>query len=248
MASHGEYTCTVGQCEKDFKSRNQLHRHLATAHKLVLTKKDTYVPAVRSRTAFLLVTTPFSRYSRNFCSITVKSLARRPCVDFDQDSCQKETLKTAKKATFDLKSALIREQKSRSNKASLESIAEKIKLFNQQTEKMSGGAPRVKRKLPCISLPICSAKRKRINWVEQNDGVIFIQNEKTLRLRNLLTLPQQKKCGRRPCVLALPDMGRGWWYKEEQQKCNSLIINSYLYKWKIINLFMFSLNEQIMES
>ena len=50
MATHGEYICTVvgrgSQCEKkEFKSRNQLHRHLATVHQLVLTKKDTYVQA-----------------------------------------------------------------------------------------------------------------------------------------------------------------------------------------------------------
>ena len=92
-------------------------------------------------------------------------------------------------------------------------LIEKIRNFEEKVIKLEAenfaGSSQLKRKLPSISLPICAAKVKRVNWLEQADGVIYMQTEKTMKLRNLLTVPQQKKCGRRPCVLALPDMGRG---------------------------------------
>ena len=214
MTTHGEYCCTVGQCEKEFKSRNQLHRHLATVHHLVLTKKDTYVQAIKSRSCFMLVTTPLSKLSRDFCDIPIIRLARKPCIDFDQEVCQKRTMDK-----FDIEKVkdLCQKKPKRSRSKGIKVTAQIIKAIREYAKNLAENdstttqesTSQLKRKLPNVSLPICSSKVKRINWLEQPDGIIYIQTEKTLKLRNLLPLPQQRKCGRRPCVLAMPDMGRG---------------------------------------
>ncbi len=198
----------MGNCEKDFRSRNQLHRHLASVHHLVLTKKDTYVQAIKSRSCFLLVTTPLSKFGRNFASLPLTSLARKPCTEFDHEACEKRA-----KDDYSAEAIrnLTRKKSARSSNKADDVLVKKIVSFNESLCESAQNVltNQMKRRLPIVSLPICSAKVKRVNWLEQPDAVMYIVTEKTLKLRNVLPVPQQRKCGRRPNILAMPDMGKG---------------------------------------
>ncbi|WAR19041.1 MTA1-like protein, partial [Mya arenaria] len=60
------HRCTITGCGKEFRSKQQLARHLATAHGLAI-RAGSPRPVMKTRAAFCLVTTSLTRISRYLC-------------------------------------------------------------------------------------------------------------------------------------------------------------------------------------
>jgi len=73
------HRCTISGCGKEFRLKNHLARHLATAHGLAI-RAGSPRPVMKTRAAFCLVTTPLTRISRQVCKeiLLIKKAARQP--------------------------------------------------------------------------------------------------------------------------------------------------------------------------
>ncbi|KAL5008391.1 hypothetical protein ScPMuIL_013972 [Solemya velum] len=60
------HKCTISDCEKEFKLKAHLARHLATAHGLAI-RSGSPRPVMKTRAAFCLITTSLTRISRRLC-------------------------------------------------------------------------------------------------------------------------------------------------------------------------------------
>ncbi|XP_065563539.1 metastasis-associated protein MTA1-like isoform X2 [Artemia franciscana] len=79
LNAHRQFKCTVQGCFKDFRLRSHLMRHCLQAHGITM-RSSSPRPAVKTRSAFLLSTTPLCRLARRLCkgSLNTRKAGRTP--------------------------------------------------------------------------------------------------------------------------------------------------------------------------
>ncbi|XP_071483010.1 metastasis-associated protein MTA3-like [Diadema antillarum] len=77
---HRPFCCTISGCGKEFKLKAHLARHCQTVHGLTIRTSNPRALSLKTRQAFMLVTTPLTRLSRFLCTsmLNLPHVARSP--------------------------------------------------------------------------------------------------------------------------------------------------------------------------
>ncbi|XP_054758420.2 metastasis-associated protein MTA3-like isoform X2 [Lytechinus pictus] len=77
---HRPFCCTISGCGKEFKLKAHLARHCQTVHGLTIRTSNPRALSLKTRQAFMLVTTPLTRLSRFLCKnmLNLPHVARCP--------------------------------------------------------------------------------------------------------------------------------------------------------------------------
>ncbi|XP_055373771.1 metastasis-associated protein MTA3 [Condylostylus longicornis] len=110
--SNKQHKCSINSCGKEFKLKTHLARHYAQAHGIAL-RSGSPRPIMKTRTAFYLKTTPYTRLSRILCRhiIKAKKAARQPSYMINIQAVKQEfSLRLASKPYLNIRDTVFKKK------------------------------------------------------------------------------------------------------------------------------------------
>jgi len=195
MADQSEFKCVVEGCDKEFRVRNQLYRHLASVHNLCMTAKTSYAQIIIAREPFLMMATEKTKKARNCQKNKFMKMGRNPCIEIDTSN-----LVTDENANGNSDSSL---EKDKRKKCSIEDLAVKIAEFNKEVSngrkrgliERANGTTAPYKKLHLES-PSQSWSIKQFSWIDSPDGYTFKSTPETKEKRLKLTSLNYRQAAR----------------------------------------------------
>ena len=203
MAEHSEFRCVVEGCDREFKVKNQLYRHLTSVHNLCVTSKATYSQILKVREPFIMMAIKKTKNMHKALRSKYLKFGRTPCAEFNISDLADELEKISSQESGETKS-----DSSLKAKSSLDDIVSKIIEYNKDTangrkrgliDRPNGtSAPFKKLHLEPVT-PTWVVRQ--FNWGEATDGYAFIANGDTKEKRQKRKASQYKLASRCPTFL-----------------------------------------------
>ena len=203
MSEHGEYRCVVEGCDREFKVKNQLYRHLTSTHNLCITSRTSYAQIIKVREPFLMVATKATKRVQQKMTQRFQKIARNPCVEIDISDISSNCESSSESE------AHADESKTKTKKVSIEDLVLKIgEVYREApsgrkrgiTDKNNAATAPYKKIHLDVNAPLVSVSSKPFKWCDVVDGYLYMASPETKEKRVKKKSSDYKRASRCPAL------------------------------------------------